>query len=157
MASLILYQGGHNTSLILYQGGHNTIVHIFSCSSHSTSLTEKQLWERLHLAPGFLLASLFLISRLFHPLTLNSFLVTGMKVSGNHHHPFTTVTMTNIYISFSQKKNILSVCLPTFAVHYEKDHTNLSTLLSYCDKIICLKLIYFCYLFQHFKSFSCLN
>ena len=59
----------------------HTTVHVFSCSSHPTPLTELDLWERPRLASEFLWVlpsfDLFFLS----PLHL-----ADKRVRGNHHH-----------------------------------------------------------------------
>ena len=59
-----------------------TSVHLLSCPSHPTFLTEKDLWERPRLASKFYFSLLFLNL----PLHLNPLLLTGMRVRDNHHH-----------------------------------------------------------------------
>ena len=74
----------------------HTTVHVFCCSSHSTPLTELDLWKRPRLKSEFLLACLSSIFPLFLTLLLSPLLLAGKKVRGNHHYKVVSIMVPKI-------------------------------------------------------------
>ena len=74
-----------------------TSVHLLSCPSHPTFLTEQNLCERLCLTLEFFLAFLSLISRLFLPFSSLPLLLTDMRVKGNHHHHYISIWLSSVF------------------------------------------------------------
>ena len=64
----------------------HTTVHVFSCSSHPTSLTELDQWERPCLASEFLSSLPFFELPHLLPLPLSPLLLTDKRVRGKHYH-----------------------------------------------------------------------
>ena len=64
----------------------HTTVHVFSCSSHPTSLTELDQWERPCLASEFLSSLPFFDLPHLLPLPLSPLLLTDKRVRGKHYH-----------------------------------------------------------------------
>ena len=67
-------------------GKPHTTVHVCSCPSHPTPLTERDLWERLRLTSALLFGLPFFDLPPLPPLPLNPLLLTGMRIRGNHLH-----------------------------------------------------------------------
>ena len=64
----------------------HTTVHVFSCSSHPTLLTELDLWEHPRLASEFLSSLPSFDLHLFLLLSLSTLLLTDKRVRGNDHN-----------------------------------------------------------------------
>ena len=64
----------------------HTTVHVFSCSSHPTPLTELDLWECPRLALDFLSVLPFFDLPPFLPPPLESLHLVDKAVRANHHH-----------------------------------------------------------------------